>query len=437
MKIVLILVLNFILLFNQKILAQLVFFNNSTCIINQGAQVISNGGIEVEAGSIVNNGFFQVTRNSTLLNPGNFQMSPLTTVSGDGYYKIEQNWINSGNFLCNQSTVELYGDLKQLITSTNNVNTLFHDLILSGLGMNNDRKKELLDINASTDLTGQLYLNDRELSTLSNSFYVENPQITSVHYDASFQDEGFVSSLTPGFFWRSTNTNSNYLFPVGSSDGVRRFRPVEIMVENQVENHYGVRLNNFNADDDSFDRQFTDGQSKDLNPYFYHSIKGEVQNSSIAGINIGYLGGDGAFSGIANWNQNKWISCSNELPYSIGNYNSLSQENLDLNILSHPYILANTDRTSDVYVPNTFTPDGEEFNNVFLPVFSDNTSFSEIELFIFNRWGELIFTGLGYNCAWDGYYNFSKCQDGVYTWKLNYQKGGIKNTMIGHINLLK
>ena len=74
---------------------------------------------------------------------------------------------------------------------------------------------------------------------------------------------------------------------------------------------------------------------------------------------------------------------------------------------------------------------------MFSPVFSDQLSFSDIELLIFDRWGELIFTGLGYGCFWDGYYNFTKCQDGVYTWTLNYSKSGIKKSLIGHVNLIK
>lgn len=228
--------------------AQILVSTSTDFIINQGAQVISNGGVEISSGSIINNGFFQVTRISTLPNPGNFQLNILTAVSGDGYFKIEQDWINDGNYACDQSTVELYGNLKQLITSSNNTSTLFHNLILTGIGIGNDRKKELTGVNASTDITGELYLNDRELSTLSNSFYVSNPQNSAVHFDATFQDEGFVSSLSPGYLWRETTNQSTYLFPVGSSVGMRRFRPVEINSQNAIQNYFGVRLNNFNSD---------------------------------------------------------------------------------------------------------------------------------------------------------------------------------------------
>ena len=160
-------------------------------------------------------------------------------------------------------------------------------MILSGTGTNQNREKELQGVNSSTNFTGELFLNDRELSTLTNSFYVMNPDNSSIHFDQSFQDEGFVSSLTPGFLWRSTNNTSTYIFPVGSSDGLRRFRPVELNPKDQIENNYGVRMNNYNSDDDTYNRSMTDGFSKELNPYFYHSIIGEEFNTSTADLNIG------------------------------------------------------------------------------------------------------------------------------------------------------
>lgn len=426
-----------IFLSSISIKAQLVASNVQNFIINNGALVIVNGGVEIYTGSMINDGFLQVTKNSNLNNPGNFKINQFVNISGNGYYKIEQDWINNGLFNCNQSTVELYGDMKQFISSSLNVSTTFHDLILSGNGVNENRKKELDGVNSSTDFTGTLVLNDRELSTLINSFYVLNPINNCVYFDQTFQDEGFVSSLSPGFLWRSTNNNSTYIFPVGSSNGVKRFRPIVLNPKLQNNNQFGVRLNNYDADSDLYSRDLTDGLSKDLNPYFYHSIEGTDPSASIVELKIGYLGSDGIFNGIANWNQNNWKSFLNEVPSSIGNYISLSQNEIDLYSLFHPFILANTDLSSDVYVPNTFTPDGQEFNNIFSPVFSNINLYSEIELYIYNRWGELIHVGYGLECGWDGYYNFSICQDGVYTWKLNYHKGGVNITLVGHVNLIK
>ena len=71
-----------------------------------------------------------------------------------------------------------------------------------------------------------------------------------------------------------------------------------------------------------------------------------------------------------------------------------------------------------VYVPNTFTPDGDEYNNEFFPVISAGISEDGYALLIFNRWGELIFESHDLSIGWDGTYNGEIVQDGTYTWKL-------------------
>ena len=43
------------------------------------------------------------------------------------------------------------------------------------------------------------------------------------------------------------------------------------------------------------------------------------------------------------------------------------------------------------YVPNTFTPDGDNFNQTFFPVFYSGFDPFNFEMLIFDRWGELIF----------------------------------------------
>src|SRR5690554_8167198 len=42
------------------------------------------------------------------------------------------------------------------------------------------------------------------------------------------------------------------------------------------------------------------------------------------------------------------------------------------------------------YVPNTFTPDGNNFNDHFLPVFTSGYDAEDYNMVIFNRWGEQI-----------------------------------------------
>lgn len=124
--------------------SQLVSVGNDKVILTSGVQVISNGGVQVEGGILINHGFFQITKFCTSSNPGNLKIFNTSSVSGNGFYKIEQDWINNGNYACDNSIVELYGDTKQLITSDNATNTIYHTLILTGNGTNENRKKELV-----------------------------------------------------------------------------------------------------------------------------------------------------------------------------------------------------------------------------------------------------------------------------------------------------
>lgn len=88
-----------------------------------------------------------------------------------------------------------------------------------------------------------------------------------------------------------------------------------------------------------------------------------------------------------------------------------------------------------IYVPNTFTPDGDEFNNGF-KAYGGNVR--DFELMIFNRWGEHIFTSYDINESWDGTYNGTKCQDGTYTWKIRYKDLKSKTyERVGHVNVLR
>lgn len=92
-----------------------------------------------------------------------------------------------------------------------------------------------------------------------------------------------------------------------------------------------------------------------------------------------------------------------------------------------------------IYVPNTFTPDGDRFNNTFFPVITSGFDVYQYEMLIFNRWGELIFETHDTEIGWDGTYDGKMVQDGSYTWKIEIK---IKNydehkRYVGHVNLVR
>ena len=92
------------------------------------------------------------------------------------------------------------------------------------------------------------------------------------------------------------------------------------------------------------------------------------------------------------------------------------------------------------WVPNTFTPDNDQFNQSFNIVFYSGYDPFSFELTLYNRWGELIWESHDVNVGWDGTYNNGmKVPDGVYTWKVRFKRiqNDLKETFHGHVNVLR
>lgn len=91
-----------------------------------------------------------------------------------------------------------------------------------------------------------------------------------------------------------------------------------------------------------------------------------------------------------------------------------------------------------IYVPNTFTPDGNEFNNVFEVIsLCDLLTF---DLIIFDRWGEILFESKDIHYQWDGSYKGRLCQTGLYNWKIIYRPNTYNSEtkeLHGHINIIR
>lgn len=94
-----------------------------------------------------------------------------------------------------------------------------------------------------------------------------------------------------------------------------------------------------------------------------------------------------------------------------------------------------------LYIPNSFTPDGDGLNQLFLPIFSGGIDQSSYQFTIYNRWGEIIFETRDPNTGWDGTFSpqNTPCQPGTYTYivsvtvpSLNEQK-----RIQGHVNLIR
>ena len=91
-----------------------------------------------------------------------------------------------------------------------------------------------------------------------------------------------------------------------------------------------------------------------------------------------------------------------------------------------------------IYAPNTFTPDGDEFNQNWR-VYMEGVDQYDWELTIYNRWGEIIWESLDIDVPWDGIYNGQLLPDGTYTWTIRTRNilNDEKVQFQGHVNIIR
>jgi gliding motility-associated-like protein len=90
------------------------------------------------------------------------------------------------------------------------------------------------------------------------------------------------------------------------------------------------------------------------------------------------------------------------------------------------------------YIPDAFTPNGDGNNETFTGV---GTAIGDFEMFIFDRWGNLIFKSEDYNFPWDGKIRQKGdvVQEDVYVYKIRVTELDTKHEHIynGHVSLVK
>ncbi len=100
----------------------------------------------------------------------------------------------------------------------------------------------------------------------------------------------------------------------------------------------------------------------------------------------------------------------------------------------------------EIVFPNAFTPNpnggnggsynkDEYSNDIFFPFAKGLTEF---EMFIYNRWGEMVFHSTDIDIGWDGYYKGKLCEQDVYVFKASGKfANGDKVVKTGDVTLLR
>lgn len=214
---------------------------------------------------------------------------------------------------------------------------------------------------------------------LNHSFYIDSPGIYTIIHSVS-SIEGCSADTTFELLIGGSNS------PIASFD----VNP-EVLYPNEI-----VSLTNTSLYGDTYEWIFDDGSfSTDTNVQFSYSVEGEYQISLIA------FNDDG---------------CSDTTWFTI---------------IVRPEFA--------IYIPNSFTPNGDNFNNIW------KYSIKGIDLYsfhmkVYNRWGEVVWESFDPENYWDGSYKGIVAPDGTYTWSLEYDsttESGLRETLSGHVCLLR
>ncbi|MCO5260294.1 MAG: PKD domain-containing protein [Crocinitomicaceae bacterium] len=170
-------------------------------------------------------------------------------------------------------------------------------------------------------------------------------------------------------------------------------------------------------------------------PYVISDYPWETQmhNNSSNATNYTWYFGDGSAP-------NNEFEPSHQYPEDVsGGYPIMLIASNDIGCVDTAYYAVKVLEPLIFYVPNTFTPDGDQFNNTFFPIFTSGYDIYNYEMLIFDRWGEIVFETHNTEVGWDGTYNGKMVQDGTYTWKIVVK---IKDydefkQFVGHVNIIR
>ena len=87
------------------------------------------------------------------------------------------------------------------------------------------------------------------------------------------------------------------------------------------------------------------------------------------------------------------------------------------------------------FIPNSFTPNGDQTNDLFPPVY--NCNFLEFSFIIFDRWGKVVFETNDPFEQWDGIYKGEPAPMGVYPFRFQFLQFKEYRTETGFVTLIR
>jgi len=136
--------------------------------------------------------------------------------------------------------------------------------------------------------------------------------------------------------------------------------------------------------------------------------------------------------------ENGDTSSLNEVPYTFyesGNHPVMLIAVNEFGCTDTSYVTVYVIPETTIYIPNAFTPNNDDLNDVFIPVVYDVNSY---DFMIFDRWGQIIYQSTKQGDGWDGTRNGKLCPIDTYVYQLNYSdRQDIARVIRGHFTLVR
>ncbi len=93
----------------------------------------------------------------------------------------------------------------------------------------------------------------------------------------------------------------------------------------------------------------------------------------------------------------------------------------------------------DLFLPNAFTPNGDGYNDYFLPIVQTGCPVKKFAMNIFNRYGQRIYISNTITEGWNGTFNAQPCDAGTYWYEIIFEGGrnGTMQQLKGDFSLLR
>ena len=307
----------------------------------------------------------------------------------NGVMEITGNWSNT-----NQANNEAFdpssnGEVK-LITGIQEIQgfttTAFPTLSLEGY----DTKKLMIN----TKVTRNLNLNNIELDVRGNDMWVTNTSTASVSRSTGYVN---TSNAPWGRLVRSVSAGGSYDYPLGGGSFFR-YRPVNALAAD--DGVLAAQFQNYDPNNDGYLRINSVAENFNvINDKFFHIVT-PVSGVGAADIKIPYSSTeDGAFTGLALFTDKHWTDAG----YYYGGMEAAPGTDMAMHYHmqtggTHVLALTDTIASDPIFVVSAFTPNGDGKNDYFVIKGLENYKFNEVK--VFNRWGKMVYTKVGYQNDW-------------------------------------